>query len=91
MKNAACYGISTDASNHNAEKIFPVVLQYFCHEKGLQVKLFRVASLPNEKSETIAQLCTDTLENHGTDGKKNILQSAGTMRILILVDVGDMD
>jgi oligoribonuclease (3'-5' exoribonuclease) len=41
-------GVSTDASNHGAVKIFPMLIQYFNYENGgLQIKLLEVESKPN--------------------------------------------
>jgi hypothetical protein len=32
------YGVLTDASNHNVEKLFPFIIQYFSVTKGMQLK-----------------------------------------------------
>jgi hypothetical protein len=41
-------GVSTDASNHGAVKIFPILIQYLDYEHGgLQIKLLEVESKPN--------------------------------------------
>jgi hypothetical protein len=54
LKNVRYVGIATDASNHLAVKVFPVIVQYFAVEKGLTVKLLEIKSLPNEKSSALA-------------------------------------
>lgn len=71
VKNEAnFYGISTDASNHNNEKIFPVTVQYFTPKSGMEIKLIKVSSLANETSDAIVELCTTTLESYELDVKK---------------------
>ena len=70
INNSSFYSISTDASNHNAEKIFPLIVQYFSRKNGLQIKLLRVKSLPNETSETISNFCRESLIELGLDVKK---------------------
>src|SRR5277367_3687156 len=62
VENTSSYGVATDASNHGSQKIFPLVVQYFCKDKGIQSKILKVDSLPNETSDTIAQFCSDTLK-----------------------------
>jgi hypothetical protein len=57
-------GVATDASNHGYTKVFPVVIQYFTIEEGLNVKLLRVDDLKNEKSKTITEYLMDSLEKH---------------------------
>jgi hypothetical protein len=40
--------VSTDASNHGAVKIFPILIQYFDYVNGgLQIKLLEIESKPN--------------------------------------------
>lgn len=63
MENVPFYGILTDSSNHNAEKIFPLLIQYFSEKEGLQLKLMKLESLENETSDTIVTYCINTLEN----------------------------
>jgi hypothetical protein len=59
-------GVSTDASNHGAVKIFPILIQYFDYENGgLQIKLLEVESKPNETAHTIAAYVSETLSNYG--------------------------
>ncbi|XP_039950958.1 uncharacterized protein LOC120768361 [Bactrocera tryoni] len=53
--------LSTDSSNHKAQKMFPQIIHYFT-EKGLEIKLLKIQSLPNETSETITTYCIDALK-----------------------------
>lgn len=59
------YGISTDSSNHKAEKIFPLLIHYFTETHGLNIRLLKISSLPNETSDTIAGFCVDSLKSAG--------------------------
>jgi len=70
------YGVLTDASNHNAEKLFPLIIQYFSETKGMQLKLIKLNSLENETSETIVKFCIDTLNNLNISLHKLIAYSA---------------
>lgn len=38
LNEASFFGIATDASNHNAEKMFPLVIQFFNEKDGQQSK-----------------------------------------------------
>ncbi|CAH0561716.1 unnamed protein product [Brassicogethes aeneus] len=56
-------GVSTDASNHNAIKMFPILIQYFDFKKGgIQIKLIDICSSNNETSETVTDLLYSVLE-----------------------------
>lgn len=57
-------GISTDGSNHGSIKMFPVLVQYFHPEKGIQHVLLSFESLENETSIRICELLTENLEKH---------------------------
>lgn len=46
---------STDGSNFGNIKVFPVLVQYFDIEKGIQHKLIELASV-NETSQTITDV-----------------------------------
>lgn len=70
------YGILTDASNHNAEKLFPLLIQYFSETDGMQLKLMKLDSLENETSETIVSFCINTLNNLNISLEKLIAYSA---------------
>jgi len=58
LQEVSYYGIGTDASNHKAEKMFSLILQYFTEDDGIQHKLLKFDSL---KNETISKYCIDTL------------------------------
>jgi len=53
--------VLTDASNQNAEKLFPFIIQYFSETKGKQLKLIKLDYLGNETSATIVKFCINTL------------------------------
>lgn len=57
LENIPYFGISTDASNHKAEKIFPLLVQYFKEEEGITSKIIKVSSLKDETSDTITSYC----------------------------------
>lgn len=61
LQEVSYYGIGTDASNHKAQKMFPLIIQYFTEQDGIQHKLLKFDSLKNETSETISKYCIDTL------------------------------
>lgn len=61
LENIPFYGVSTDASNHKAEKIFPLLIQYFKEDCGITTKIIKVSSLKNETSETITSYCLTSL------------------------------
>ncbi|XP_043939312.1 uncharacterized protein LOC122811502 [Protopterus annectens] len=56
------YGISTDASNHKAIKMFPFVVQFFDINQGIKSKLLKVASLPCETSDEISSFCLNCID-----------------------------
>lgn len=62
MNKSPFYGISTDASNHKAVKIFPFVVQFFDINEGIQSKLLKVASLPCETSDEISSFCLNCID-----------------------------
>lgn len=63
-------GIATDGSNHDALKLFPVIIQYFDWKNGgLQSKLIEFKNTPNETADTIAKYVKETLDKHGLTKK----------------------
>lgn len=50
LQGVSYYGIGTDASNHKAEKMFPLLVQYFTEHDDIQQKLLKFDSLKNETS-----------------------------------------
>lgn len=62
LKNIKFVGVSTDGSNFGNTKVFPIMIQYFHKDRGIQHKLIELASLSNEKSATITDLIVKSLE-----------------------------
>lgn len=61
---------STDASNHGAIKLFPLLIQYFDYQKdGIQVSLIDIQSKQNETSETISNYVYDSLRDKNLSDK----------------------
>lgn len=61
---------STDASNHGAIKLFPLLIQYFDYMKdGIQVSLIDIQSQQNETSETISNYVYDSLRDKNLTNK----------------------
>ena len=59
----AYFGVTTDGSNHNELKLFPIIIQYSDWRKsGLQSKLIEFTNKANEAADTIATYVKDTLE-----------------------------
>ena len=70
LKEIPYCGVSTDGSNHGAEKIFPLLIQYFDWKNGgLQSKLIEIKSTPNESADTITEYIRETLEKKGIFSK----------------------
>lgn len=70
LKNIDILRVSTDASNHGSEKIFPIMIQYFdCENGGIQTKLLDIHSTRNEASETIAEIIMTTLQKYDLSEK----------------------
>ena len=64
VNSARYFSISTDASNHGHQKIFPVIVQYFSvSEGGLQIKLLDLDELVNEKSESISNYLSHVIQS----------------------------
>lgn len=53
--------VSTDASNHNATKMLPVLVQYFVADKGIQVKMLDMPSIRGETSDIITNSIIQTM------------------------------
>lgn len=61
---------STDASNHGAIKLFPLLIQYFDYQKdGIQVSLVDIKLQPNETSEIITHYVYDSLRDKNLSDK----------------------
>ena len=61
--------VSTDASNHQATKLLPVMVQYFVPEKGIQVKLLDVHVIPGETSDTVTESVVKTVNMYNLNEK----------------------
>ena len=66
LQDISFFGVATDASNHGATKLFPVVIQYFDYQNGgIQSKIIDLQAAKNETSETVFSLLTNVLnEKH---------------------------
>ncbi|CAK1597427.1 unnamed protein product [Parnassius mnemosyne] len=69
LEDIVFFGLSTDASNHNADKIFPIIIQYFDWKTDMESKMLEFTSLENETSLTIANYLLATLEKYNLKGK----------------------
>ncbi|CAG4957271.1 unnamed protein product [Parnassius apollo] len=67
LEDIVFFGLSTDANNHNADKIFPIIIQYLDWKTGMESKM--QTSLENETSLTIANNLLATLEKYNLKGK----------------------
>lgn len=65
LRNISCISVATDASNHGADKMFPILIQYFnWNGNGIETKILDLQTLPNETSLSIANLIYETLNTH---------------------------
>lgn len=64
LQNVNYLGVSTDASNHGAEKIFPIMIQFFDWQEGIKTKLLDVLSTPNETADTITEIIKTSLQKY---------------------------
>ncbi|KAL4131754.1 hypothetical protein QTP88_009023 [Uroleucon formosanum] len=56
--------ISTDASNHGSQKMFPILVRYFLPYEGVQVKILEFKELFGENSDIIVSYVADVLREH---------------------------
>lgn len=61
---ATWVSISTDASNHGSQKLFPILVRYFLPYKAVQVKLLEFKELPGEKSDIVVSYVADVLREY---------------------------
>lgn len=54
LKEIHFVSILSDASNHKAEKLYPIAVQYFNSKYGVQVKLLNLSTIKGETSEIIS-------------------------------------
>lgn len=62
--NVDHFSISTDASNHGSQKLFPLLVQYFCENNGIEVKLLELEALTSETSLSIGTYIHENLQKH---------------------------
>jgi hypothetical protein len=62
LQSTPYVSISTDASNHQATKLLPVMIQYFHPAKGIQVKLLDLHKLSGETSQIVTDAIMKTLD-----------------------------
>ena len=59
------FSISTDASNHNEVKLFPLVIRFFSAKVGVRVRILDLRSMPCETSQQIMNFICSSLEENG--------------------------
>ena len=78
---------ATDASNHGASKLFPLLIQYFHSLNGIQTKLINLEALSSETSDEIFQYIKISLEK--VELLEKIIGFAGNNCNKILEDLQD--
>ncbi|XP_031626296.1 uncharacterized protein LOC116342721 [Contarinia nasturtii] len=61
--------IATDASNHGAIKMFPVVVRYFAALEGLKTKVLDLSDQKGETADIIVNLLSVTANNYDIENK----------------------
>lgn len=61
VKDTLYISVITDCSNHKSIKLLPIIIQFFCKEKGFVNRIVDLVTLCDEKSETIFENITKTL------------------------------
>jgi hypothetical protein len=69
LRSVPFVSISTDASNHHATKMLPIMVQYFLPETGIHVKMLTMQSIVGETSELITKCITDAMERFELEDK----------------------
>lgn len=69
IANLNFVSIYIDASNHGSKKLFPIMLRYFCLEKGIKVKLLEFQSKPGETAELITNYLMETINAYNLQKK----------------------
>lgn len=64
LTTATWVSISTDASNHGSQKMFPILVRYFLPYDGVQVKILEFKELFGENSDIIVTYVVDVLREH---------------------------
>lgn len=65
--------ISTDASNHKAIKMYPIIVRYFLPTQGVRTRLIEYVDMPDETGESIFKMLRTTWEKWGIKEKINAL------------------
>ncbi|KAK4883075.1 hypothetical protein RN001_006394 [Aquatica leii] len=55
-------GVSTDASNHNSVKMFPILIQNFDQHSGMEIKVVDLPRITGEASEMVSEMLISSLE-----------------------------
>ncbi|XP_055913202.1 uncharacterized protein LOC129946862 [Eupeodes corollae] len=69
IKDTKYLSISTDASNHGVQKIFPILLQYFKIDSGVNIKVVDIQAMKDETSDTISNYLLSTLKKLNISSK----------------------
>jgi hypothetical protein len=69
LRSVPFVSLSTDASNHHATKMLPVLVQYFLPETGIHVKMLAMSTIVGETSDIITKSITDAMERFELDDK----------------------
>lgn len=69
LENVQYVSVATDGSNHGANKLFPIVIQFFKFDKGIKSYLLDIVSVSNEKATTISEILCDTLRKFNISQK----------------------
>ena len=63
----SCFAVSTDASNMKNRKMFPVCIQYFTTESGVNKKLLDFLEQNDEHPVPVAEMIRKSLSSHSLD------------------------
>lgn len=80
IENSSFYSIATDASNHKAEKMFPLVIQYFTIS-GIKIKLLRLGNLKGGTSDIVSNYCIETLQHNNNNLEKCVAFSGDNANV----------
>ncbi|KAF0692998.1 protein FAM200B-like, partial [Aphis craccivora] len=61
--------IMTDASNHNSQKIIPILVRYFLPDKGVKNNILEFNELPGETASLLTQYISSILHEWGIESK----------------------
>lgn len=69
LAKSSCISILTDASNHGAQKMFPILVRFFMPYEGAQVKILEFQDQPGETSDIIVNYLTEVLSENNLSAK----------------------